>query len=151
MEILNLPSYSFKTRSLEGKLQIFDEIRKRYVALTPEEWVRQNFLKYLVEEKKYPASRMALEYALQYNGLSKRGDIVFFNKNAAPEIIVECKAPTVKITQDTFDQAARYNFILRVRYLVITNGLDHYCCEMNYSDNSYKFLPSIPDYEVSTV
>lgn len=144
MTELNLPKYNFKIRSQDGKKQIFDEVRKKYVALTPEEWVRQHFIQFLVNEKKYPASRMAIEYALQYNSLSRRGDIVIFSKEALPYLIVECKAPTVQLSQETFDQAARYNFNLKVNYLVITNGLRHLCCEMDYADNSYRFLPDIP-------
>lgn len=144
MQRLNLPEYSFKTKVVDGKTQVFDAIRKKYVVLTPEEWVRQNFLQYLVNEKKYPASRIALEYPLQYNALSKRGDIVIFSKNGLPEIIIECKAPSVKVSQDTFDQAARYNFVLKLRYLVVTNGLQHYCCEMDYEKESYTFLPDLP-------
>ena len=146
MHKLNLPEYSFKTRSLNGKEQIFDAVRKKYVALTPEEWVRQNFIQYLVLEKKYPASRMALEYPLQYNTLSKRGDIVIFGKNGLPEILIECKAPSVKTSQDTFDQAARYNFILKLKYLVITNGLEHFCCAIDHQKSTYIFLPDIPEH-----
>jgi hypothetical protein len=144
MQRLNLPEYSFKTKMVDGKTQIFDAFRKKYVVLTPEEWVRQNFLQYLVTEKKYPASRIALEYPLQYNTLSKRGDIVIFSRSGQPEIIIECKAPSVKVSQDTFDQAARYNFVLKLRYLVVTNGLQHYCCEMDYEKGTYVFLPDLP-------
>lgn len=141
---LNLPEYSFKTRTHDGKQQIFDVIRKKHVALTPEEWVRQNFLQFLIIEKKYAASRIAVEFSLNYNSLSKRGDIVCFSKNGKPELIVECKAPSVKLTQDVFDQAARYNFVLRVKYLIITNGMEHFCCEMDYGTNTYKFMPDLP-------
>ena len=141
---LNLPSYNFRTRSTVGKHQIFDPIRKKFVTLTPEEWVRQHFLQFLINEKKYPASRMAVEFGLKYNSLKKRGDIVFFNKTGSPELIVECKAPKIKISQDTFDQAARYNFVLKVKYLVITNGMEHFCCLMENEAKTYQFLPDIP-------
>jgi type I site-specific restriction endonuclease len=141
---LNLPPCEFRFKKENGKTFIFDTFRKKFILLTPEEWVRQHFLQFLVTEKKYPASRMALEYPLRYNTLSKRGDIVFFAKSGHPELIVECKAPSVKVTQDTFDQAARYNFVLKVRYLIITNGLAHFCCEMDYEKQSYAFLPDIP-------
>jgi type I site-specific restriction endonuclease len=143
---LNLPKYNFKIKAGGKRQLIFDEVRRKFVALTPEEWVRQHFLRFLTDEKKYPASRMAVEFALTYNTLSKRGDIVFFGKSGSPELIVECKAPSVKISQDTFDQAARYNFILKVKHLIITNGLEHFCCEMDHAAASYKFLPDIPEY-----
>lgn len=146
MVALNLPRYNFKIKFQKNKQQIFDEVRKKYVVLTPEEWVRQHFIRFLIHEKKYPASRMAVEYALNYNTLSKRGDIVIFGKNALPHIIVECKAPAVQLSQEVFDQAARYNFILRVNYLIITNGLQHFCCEMDYEKNTFRFLPDLPVY-----
>ena len=141
---LNLPECDFRTRMVAGKQQIFDDIRKKFVALTPEEWVRQHFLQFLIKEKKYPASRMAVEFGLNYNSLKKRGDIVFFNKAGLPEMIVECKAPSIKISQDTFDQAARYNFVLKVKYLVITNGMEHFCCLMDNESKTYVYLPDIP-------
>ena len=146
MSTLNLPEYNFKYKDDDGKKSIFDEIRKSYVALTPEEWVRQNFLKYLQNEKKFPPSLIAVEKALQVYTLKKRADIVVYNKLGKPILIVECKAPKVKITQDAFDQAARYNIKLQVNYLVVTNGLNHYCCRVNLAENNYEFLNEIPDY-----
>ncbi len=123
---LNLPKYDFKVKTEDGSTQIFDVIRKQFVKLTPEEWVRQNFIQYLIDEKKYPASLMVLEYALKYNNMQKRADILCFNKEGAPQLMVECKAASVPINQKVFDQIARYNFSLKVPYLVVTNGLEHY-------------------------
>ena len=144
---LNLPTYSFKIKSIGEKKQIFDEIRKKYVALTPEEWVRQNFIRYLIHEKQFPASLIAIEMALQYNRMKKRGDVVVYDTSGKPVVIVECKAPDVKITQNAFDQVARYNMTLKVKYLVVTNGLIHYCCSMDYEKKSYEFLNEIPLYK----
>ncbi|MBA3971376.1 MAG: type I restriction enzyme HsdR N-terminal domain-containing protein [Bacteroidetes bacterium] len=144
MQALNLPPYQFKFKETEGRLQIFDSFRKKYVILTPEEWVRQNFLSYLTTEKQFPASLIAVEAGLKYNQLQKRADVLVYDKEGAPFLLVECKAPEVKITQDTFDQVARYNMIFKVKYLVVTNGLNHFCCEMNYTDNTYVYLKDIP-------
>lgn len=146
MQELNLPKYQFKIKEAGGKIQIFDAFRKKYVVLTPEEWVRQNFLNYLVTEKKYAASLIALEAGLKYNELLKRADILIYDKQGNPFLLVECKAPEVKISQDTFDQVARYNMTFKVTYLVVTNGLDHFCCKMDYSNNSYQFLEEIPSF-----
>ena len=145
---LNLPSYSPKLRSSEQRTQIFDSVRKKYVALTPEEWVRQHFIHYLITEKQFPASLMAIETGLKYNRLQKRSDVVVYNNLGKPFLIVECKAPEVKITQETFDQITRYNYSLRVKYLVVTNGMNHFCCEMDYEKRSYSFLKEIPEYKI---
>lgn len=144
MQALNLPKYQFKLRESEGRLTIFDSIRQKYVVLTPEEWVRQNFVEYLVKEKNYARSLIVLEQALKYGELKKRADILIYDKNGNPILMVECKAPEVKITQDTFDQLARYNMSFKVRYLIVTNGLDHFCCQMNYEQENYQFLKEIP-------
>ena len=146
MEKLNLPSYNFNIK-LEGQRKlIFDSIRKKYVVLTPEEWVRQNFISYLVKTKNYPKGLIAVEKKVDVNRMPQRSDIVLYNNRAIPVMIVECKAPSVKISQGTFNQIARYNMKLQVQYLVVTNGLNHYCCEINYETNSFKFLQEIPDY-----
>lgn len=145
--ILNLPQYSFRIQEKAGKKLIFDGFRRRWVALTPEEWVRQNFAKYLTEEKHYPASLVAIERSLRMNQRDFRTDIVLFSKSGNPLIVVECKAPEVKISQQVFDQIARYNLDLRVSYLIVTNGLSHYCCRFDQSELSYTFLPEIPDYK----
>ena len=144
---LNLPQYKFKLKSNENKTLIFDKVRKKYFVLTPEEWVRQHYVSFLIEEKKYPISLIALEKQLTINGLKKRSDILIFNTNGTPEIIVECKAPSVKITQETFDQIARYNLKLQANYLVVTNGLQHIFCKIDTEKESYIFLPEIPDYK----
>ena len=144
MELLNLPPYQFKLKKADDRVQIFDAIRKKYVVLTPEEWVRQNFLQYLIQEKNYPSSLIVLEASLKYNQLQKRADVLVYDKSGIPLLMVECKAPSVKITQDTFDQVARYNMIFKVKYLIVTNCLNHFCCLIDYSDNSYRYLEMIP-------
>ncbi len=143
---LNLPSYQFKIKSRENKRLIFDLIRKKYVVLTPEEWVRQHYIWYLLSEKKYPISLIAVEKELKINNLKKRTDIVIFNKQGAPEIIVECKAPHIPITQKTFDQIARYNLKLNANLLVVTNGLQHFYCKMDLEKERYLFLKELPNY-----
>jgi hypothetical protein len=145
---LNLPSYNFRTRELDSKRQIFDSFRKKFVALTPEEWVRQNFARYLVEEKHYPASLMAVEKGLNVAKRTKRTDIVIYNRMGNPLVIVECKAPDIKISPEVFEQIVRYNITLNAGYLIVTNGLEHFCCKLSYTDNSYSFLQEIPDYSV---
>ena len=147
MTKLNLPEYQFKIQTVENRSQIFDAIRKKYVALTPEEWVRQNFVQYLIHEKQFPKSLIAIEMEIKYNQMKKRGDVVVYDKSGSPIVMIECKAPAVKITQDTFDQIARYNLVLNVKYLIVTNGLDHYCCQMDHQKQSYNFLEEIPKYQ----
>lgn len=143
---LNLPEFSFKVKSDGQRKYIFDNIRKRYVVLTPEEWVRQNFIAYLINEKKYPASLIAVEMPLKINRLEKRADIVLFSGLGLPMIIVECKAPGVKITQKVFDQAALYNLDLKVEHLIVSNGMVHYCAELNHNERKWKLLPEIPEF-----
>lgn len=126
---------------------IFDKLRKKYIVLTPEEWVRQHFVYFLIEEKKYPVTLIALEKQLTINNLKKRSDILVFNTDGKPEIIVECKAPSIKITQNTFDQIARYNLKLRANYLILTNGLEHFYCKMDFKNETYIFLKDIPHYK----
>jgi len=144
MEQLNFPKYEFRISEKEGQKYIFDDIRKKHVKLTPEEWVRQNTIKYLIHEKNYPASLIAVEQAIKVNQNSKRCDIVLYNNTGLPHMIVECKAPSVKISQKTFDQIATYNIQLRVDYLFVTNGMQHFCCKMDYTNNSYNFVKDIP-------
>ncbi len=148
MHQLNLPTYKFKIKSNENKYAIFDIVRKKYVSLTPEEWVRQHFIHYLIEEKKYPISLIAIEKKITINKLTKRTDILVFNAKGLPHIIVECKAPSVNITQNAFDQIARYNLKLNANYLLVTNGLKHYYCKMDFSKEEYVFLDTIPNYNV---
>ncbi len=128
------------------KTYIFDVVRKKYLLLTPEEWVRQNFIHYLNKEKKYPLGLMGVEQMVKYNSLKTRADIVMYNTEGKANIIVECKAPDVKITQDTFNQIAKYNSQLKVKYLMVTNGMNHYCCKMDYESNRITFLEEIPSY-----
>lgn len=144
MEKLNLPTYLFNIKLIEQRKYIFDFIRKKSVILTPEEWVRQNFLRYLVDEKKYPASLIAVEKEFKLNNLSKRCDAVIYNKLGNPFLIVECKASSVKIDQKVFDQIARYNMKFNVDYLIVTNGLQHFCCKIDYESGNYSFLKEVP-------
>lgn len=146
LQSLNLPDYSSLIRIDSENGTVFDSFRKKSVKLTPEEWVRQNFLLYLTNEKDYPVGLLSVEMGLTLNNLSRRCDIVAFDNLGKSRVIVECKAAAVKITQKTFDQIATYNLKLQVDYLIVTNGLNHYCCKMDYSDNSYQFLEEIPNY-----
>ncbi len=127
--------------------EIFDPLRRKYVALTPEEWVRQHFVHYLVKEKGYPASRIANETAIRLNSLSRRCDTVVYNKQLEPLMILEYKEPRVTITQQVFDQVARYNSVLRVPYIVVSNGISHFCYRINYATQEYQFLTDIPPYK----
>ena len=144
MQRLNLPEYNFKTKSDEGKLMIFDVIRKKYVILTPEEWVRQNFIQYLKNEKNYPQSLMAVEKQIVVNEKQRRFDLLVYRRNGQPYLIAEFKAPNVKITQETFDQVVRYNMSLKVERVVVSNGLQHFACEIDYLKNGYNYLNEIP-------
>lgn len=146
MQQLNLPTYKFRIKSTKNKYVIFDIIRKKYVSLTPEEWVRQHIIHFLIEEKKYPASLIGIEKKLTINKLTKRTDILVFNTKGLPHIIVECKAPSINISQNAFDQIARYNLKLDANYLIVTNGLEHFFCSMDTKNEQYVFLKSIPDY-----
>lgn len=143
---LNLPEYPFRLKQENGSTFIFDEIRKKYLVLTPEEWVRQHLIQFLILHKKYPRSLIKLEGGLKLNSLQKRSDILLFNNAGEKIVLVECKAPLVKITQDVFDQIARYNFIHRVKWLIVSNGLNHFCCEIDFENESYRFAEEIPEY-----
>ncbi len=144
---LNLPTYNFRVIKKNEKPFIFDEFRKKFVALTPEEWVRQHFIRFLIEVKHYPASLLAIEKQLVINGLKKRCDAVLYNRNAEPLMIIEFKAPNISISQQTFDQAAVYNSKLKVDYFIISNGLQHYCCRLETEVPKYNFLQDIPDFD----
>ena len=144
MLALNLPPYPYKITSRNGKKYIFDFLRKKYVALTPEEWVRQHFVHFLVESKGYPQGLTANEVQISLNATKKRCDTVVYNRNLTPLVIVEYKAPSVVITQEVFNQITRYNVVLRVSYLIVSNGLNHYCCKVDYDRNTCTFLPDIP-------
>jgi type I site-specific restriction endonuclease len=146
MQPLNLPTYSFKIKSEDNRKYIFDEVRRKYLLLTPEEWVRQNFVKYLVSEKKYPQQLISIEMEFKIRKLVKRCDIVVFNKSGNPGLIVECKSPSVTIGQDVFDQVSLYNRYLNVDFLVVTNGLKHYCCRYDRKEEKFFFTEDIPGY-----
>ena len=141
---LNLPIAVIKTKLVKGTMQVFDVVRKNYFQLNPEEWVRQNFIHFLNIEKNYPIGLMGVEKMVKYNNLQTRADIILYNSEGSPTMIVECKAPDVKITQDTFDQIAKYNYKLKVKFLVVTNGMQHFCCEMDYEKNTNCFLKEVP-------
>ena len=143
---LNLPPYATKIAVRDGKNTIWDIIRRKYVALTPEEWVRQHFVHFLVEHKGYPDSLLANEVALTLNGTSRRCDTVLYDRTLSPRMIIEYKAPHIPITQKVFDQISRYNLVFRVDYLIVSNGLSHYCCRMDYARQSYQFLTDVPGY-----
>ena len=146
MPQLMLPKAALKIKLVEGTTQVFDIVRKKYFVLTPEEWVRQHFIHFLNIEKKYPLGLMRVEKIIKYNNLRTRADIVLYNTDGKPNMIVECKAPNVKITQDSFNQIAKYNFQLRSEFLVVTNGLQHFCCKMEYKRNEIKFVEDIPSF-----
>ena len=146
MQKLNLPEYAFRTKTENGKELIFDEIRKKFVVLTPEEWVRQNFVKFLIKGKKYPEGLMAVEKQIVVNGNPRRFDLLIYLRNGQAHLIAEFKAPNVKITQDTFDQVVRYNMALRVERVIVSNGIQHFVCEIDYVNNSYSFLKEIPEF-----
>ena len=143
---INLPSYEIKLRQRDGKREIFDFLRRRYVSLTPEEWVRQHFVHFLVEHKGYPKGLLANELELRVGEKRLRCDTVLYDKQLQPQMIIEYKAPEVSITQRVFNQITVYNMLLHVDYLVVSNGLQHYCCHMDYEHDSYEFLTDIPDY-----
>ena len=144
---LNLPPYPIKIQEKGEKRQIFDFLRRKWVALTPEEWVRQHFTHYLTERKGYPKTLLANEVELRIGEKHLRCDTLLYNKELRPRMIIEYKAPTIQIQQKTFDQISVYNLLLKVDYLVVSNGLQHYCCKMDYEGHSYQFLEDIPDYE----
>lgn len=147
MEALNLPGADLRTRPTDnGKTEVFDPLRRKYVALEPEEFVRQHFVNYLINYLGYPASHVANEVSLTLNETRRRCDTLIYNSEGKPLMIVEYKAPYVTIDQKIFDQIVRYNMVLNARYLVVSNGLRHYCCHIDYETGSYSFLPQIPSY-----
>ncbi|WP_158826475.1 type I restriction enzyme HsdR N-terminal domain-containing protein [Mucilaginibacter lacusdianchii] len=146
LQPLHLPPYPFKLTDQNGQLYIFDDIRKKNLLLTPEEWVRQHFVQYLVQVKGYPKALIKLEGGLRQNGIARRSDIVVFNTDGNKILMVECKAPGVEITQKVFDQIARYNITHRVPVLAVTNGLQHYYCFINFEKSNYQFIEELPVY-----
>ena len=145
MQQLNFPSYNFRFKNSENKVSIFDTIRKKFILLTPEEWVRQHTIQFLLQEKNYPKSYLNIEKLIKINDISKRYDIVVFQPDGTIFLLIECKAPEVKITQETFDQIARYNLALKAQYLMVTNGLNHYFCQMDFVNETYIFLNDLPN------
>lgn len=143
---LNLPNYDFRLRKTDDQVFIWDEVRKKDIVLTPEEWVRQNFIMYLNQHYQYPLSLMQVEGGLKYNSMQRRSDILCYNIHSKPALLVECKRPTVKIGQQVFDQIARYNMTLKVPFLAVTNGLEHYYCLIDHASKSYNFLEKLPTF-----
>ena len=146
MTVLNLPSFEYKIKKERDKTLIFDIIRKRYISLTPEEWVRQHFVSYLISHKGYPSGLIGNEISLRLNGQSRRCDTVVYGLHGEPAMIIEYKAPHITLNQGVFDQIVRYNMVLKVKYLIVSNGLNHYCCEIDYENMCPRFLKEIPDY-----
>lgn len=146
MQELNFPRYSFRVKNRENKLFLFDVVRKKFVRLTPEEWVRQHVVWYLHHELNYPFSLINVEKEITLHQVKKRYDVVVFKRDGSIHLIVECKAPEINITQHTFDQIARYNLKLQASYLMVTNGHAHYYCTMDYTEEKYRFLQEIPVY-----
>ena len=147
MKELNLPQYSFKITGDEKSEMIFDPIRKKYVKLTEEEWVRQNFLQYLIRVGKYSPGLIGVEVAFPFNRMKRRIDILIHDRNGNPVMIVECKSPDIAIDDKVFDQIVNYNMEFKVPYIVVTNGLVHYICKVNHEEKSWEFLNVIPLYE----
>ena len=144
---LSFPNYEFRLKKIDEKRFIFDEIRKKYIELTAEEWVRQNCIKYLINEKKYKSQLIAVEKKIILNNLTKRFDIIAYDNNGDPNLLVECKAPNIAIKQETFDQILSYNRVINSKYLMITNGIIHYYCKIDNIDNKINFLKDIPNYK----
>lgn len=151
MNALNLPSFDAKIRKSDAGFEILDVLRRKYILLTPEEWVRQHFVHYLICEKKYPVSLMANEAGIKLNSLTRRCDTVVYNNRLEPLMIIEYKEPNVVISQEVFDQIVRYNIVLRVNYLIVSNGIRHYCCKMDYENQTFEYLTDIPEYDLITV
>lgn len=146
LQPLNLPPYPFKIRDDNGQLTLFDEIRKKNIVITPEEWVRQHFVQYLIRQKNYPKTLIKLEGGHKLNGMPKRSDIIIFNPEGQKILLVECKAPSVTIDQKVFDQIAHYNIVHKIALLAVTNGLKHYYCHIDFVKESYKFIEELPAY-----
>lgn len=146
MKELNLPTYPVRLSQKEGKTYIYDSFRHKNVALTPEEWVRQHFVWFLISERSYPSARIANEVCINVNSTSKRCDTVVYDNYLKPLVIIEFKAPEVPVTHEVFNQIARYNSVLRVPYLIVSNGLTHFCCQMNYRTMESHFMEDIPKY-----
>ncbi len=147
MQKLNFPDYTLRFKNSENKVAIFDEIRKKFIVLTPEEWVRQHTIQLLLNDKQYPKSYINVEKVIKINDLIKRYDVIVFQPNGEIFLLIECKAPSVVISQDTFDQIARYNMTAKAKYMMVTNGLNHYFCQMDYKQEKYIFLRDLPEFK----
>ena len=147
MEALNLPTYSFSVKSKEDRSYIFDPVRRKYVLLTPEEWVRQNFLQYLVRDRGFPLSLVAVEKEFVFNRMKKRTDILAHNRMGEPVLLVECKAPGIRVSREVFGQIGLYNLSHKVAWLVVTNGMQHYCCHFDMAGGKYRFVDHIPQWK----
>ncbi len=147
MQALNFPTYPLNIRIIEEKMQVFDRLRKKFVALTPEEWVRQHLVWYLIEELKYPEGLIKLEHSFTVNNNNVRSDLVVFSRDANPILLAECKAPNIKIGNNTLQQAGRYNIVTKTKYLLVTNGILNICCIIDYKTGKITFIKEIPDYQ----
>ena len=146
MTRLNLPDFPKRIKQEDDFRLIYDEFRRKYVVLTPEEWVRQHFLHYLVTDKGYPKSLIKVESGLKVNKMAKRTDVIVYSRAGQPFMLIECKSAQMSLNEKVFDQLSIYNQTLKAQYLVITNGLKHYCCSMDYQTSSYEFHHEIPEY-----
>jgi hypothetical protein len=144
---LNLPSVSLKFKEINGKKAIFDIVRKKYIILTPEEWVRQHFIHFLINKYQYPRSLIKIESGIRFNNIAGRSDIIVYDRKGQVFLLVECKAPTIPLSNIAFEQASRYNQDYKAKYLLITNGLQHFCCEINHQTNSYTYMNDIPTFQ----
>lgn len=147
MNNLNLPSFQYKIKHIENKAYIYDILRKKFIVITPEEWVRQHFVNYLIGYLNYPKQLIANEVSIRLNSTSKRCDTVIYTKTLQPQMIIEYKSPDIELSQAVFDQVMRYNMVLRVKYIILSNGIKHICSRIDYENNRYIFLPEIPQYE----
>lgn len=146
MQRLNLPDHGVKLRQDPDGVRIWDPLRRRWLVCTPEEWVRQHVINHLVNDLGCPAPLIVQEHRITLNGLAKRADVVVHGPAGRPMLLVECKAPGVPVDQRTFEQAARYNRVFRVPWLLVTNGLRHYCCRLDLDTGAVEFLPAVPPY-----
>lgn len=140
--------YDLKFRLVDNRREVWDIIRKKYVVLTPEEWVRQLLIHYLTKDKGYRATLLSVEKGLNVNGLARRYDLVVYQNNGAPQLLIECKAPEVTLTDTVMEQAARYNLVLKVPYLLVGNGHDFYCAAIDLENGTYRFLSEVPEYSM---
>jgi hypothetical protein len=143
---LNLPEYEYNVKKDEGKIWIFDIIRKRFIVLTPEEWVRQHFVNFLINDLKYPKALIKIETGLVYNKLNKRSDIIIYDRQGLPWMVIECKAPEQKLNTQTLEQVTMYNASMKAKYIAVTNGMIHFCCEINWEERNTNLLKAFPEY-----